>query len=329
MATVSQITTQEQLTELLAERILVLDGAMGTVIHAHQLEEEDVRGSRFENHPTELRNCTDVLVLTQPELVQDIHRSFLEADADIIETDTFNATKYGLGDFGLQDYVYEINKLAAVIARRAVENYSDTVPAKPRFVAGSMGPTSVTLSLSPKPDDPGYRAATFDQMVAAYREQLHGLVDGGVDLLLVETAFDTLSMKACLYAIDDYFQTQGVRLPVMISGTIIGKDGRTLSGQTIEAFWASISHFDMLSVGLNCALGTGHWRLAGIGRSRRRDGELLLRVGGPESLAGAAGSRCHVAPRTGRNSESALHAQFPGHGTCRRQRLRCQQEDCR
>ncbi|HID23073.1 MAG TPA: methionine synthase, partial [Planctomycetaceae bacterium] len=233
---------------------------MGTVIHAHKLSEGDVRGERFAGHSCELKNCTDVLVLTRPKLVAEIHRNFLQAGADIIETDTFNATRFGLADFGLSEWVYEINTTAARLARREADRFNELTPNKPRFVAGSMGPTSVCLSMSPKAEDPGYRAATFDQMVENYLEQVRGLVDGGVDILLAETAFDTLSLKACLYAIEEYFQQQRIRLPVMVSGTIVGKDGRTLSGQTIEAFWISISHFDMLSVGLNCSLGPEQMR---------------------------------------------------------------------
>ncbi len=250
----------ERLRQLLRERILVLDGAMGTAIHARKLTEQQIRGQRFADHPRELKSCTDVLVLTQPQVVAEIHRGFLEAGADIIETNTFNATRFGLAEFGLAPLVGEINRRAAELAREQADRFTQLTPDKPRFVAGSLGPTSVCLSLSPRADDPGYRAATFDELAEAYQEQVRGLLDGGVDLLIAETAFDTLSLKACLYAIEDVFLERGVRLPVIVSGTIVGRDGRTLSGQTIEAFWISVSHFDMLAVGLNCSLGPEQMR---------------------------------------------------------------------
>ncbi len=250
----------ELLRSLLRERILVLDGAMGTQIHARRLTEEQIRGDRFRDHPRELKNCTDVLVLTQPEVIAEIHRGFLEAGADIIETDTFNATRFGLAEFGLVDAVRDINIQAARIARAEADAFTARTPDRPRFVAGSIGPTSVCLSLSPRAEDPGYRAATFDELADAYREQVRALLEGGVDLLLAETAFDTLSLKACLFAIEDVFQELGRRVPVIASVTIVGKDGRTLSGQTIEAFWISICHFDLFAVGLNCSLGPQEMR---------------------------------------------------------------------
>ena len=260
MSVASRTAINDPLRHLLTQRILVIDGAMGTAIHAHKLSEADVRGKRFADHDRDMRNCTDALVLTQPQLIEDIHRSFLSVGADIIETDTFNATRYGLSDFGLEKYVVEINKTAAQIGRRAVDSFVGQTSDQPRFVAGSIGPTSVSLSLSPRAEDPGYRAATFEELAAAYEEQVQGLIEGGVDLLIVETAFDTLSLKSCLFAIEECFAADNIRLPVIVSGTIIGKDGRTLSGQTVEAFWSSIAHFDMLAVGLNCALGPEQMR---------------------------------------------------------------------
>jgi 5-methyltetrahydrofolate--homocysteine methyltransferase len=262
------MTPRKRLQELLAQRILVLDGAMGTTIHARRPTEEDYRGSRFRNHPRPLRNCTEVMVLTQPQIIQDIHRAYLEAGADLIETTTFNSNPISMADFALEEHVVEMNRTAAQIARRAAEEMTRRTPDQPRFVAGSIGPTNKTLCFSRKVEDPGYREVTFDQMADAYAAQVHGLVSGGVDLLLVETIFDPLNCKACLFAIDRYFTKHGVRLPVMISVTIFD-GGRTLTGQTLQAFWIAVSQFDMLSVGINCALGVEQMRpyieeLAGI-----------------------------------------------------------------
>jgi 5-methyltetrahydrofolate--homocysteine methyltransferase len=251
--------TRELLEELLSQRILVIDGAMGTMIHALKPTENDYRGQRFAKHPKELKNCTEVMTLTQPDIIESIHCAYLDAGADIIETCTFNSNAISMADFDLQDHVLELNQKAAEIARRAAASATERTPGRPRFVAGSIGPTTKSLSLSGKVEDPGFRAVTFDQMVQAYSEQIHGLVTGGVDLLLVETVFDTLNLKACLFAIEEYFEANEVRLPVMISVTIF-PGGRTLSSQTIEAFWKSINHFDMLSVGINCALGVEQMR---------------------------------------------------------------------
>jgi len=250
----AQTSTRELLEELLSQRILVLDGAMGTMIHAHQPTEQDYRGARFRNHPFDLKNCSDALVLTQPRMIEGIHRQYLEAGADIIETNTFNATPIGLLEFGLQDHVFEINKTAAELARRAAEVFNHKNPDRPRLVAGSMGPTNKVLTLGVNVEDASKRDATFDEIVDGYMQQIAGLVAGGVDILLPETSFDTLVLKACLFAIDKFFEENQIRLPVMVSGTI-WEGGRTLSAQTVEAFWASIAHFDMLSVGLNCAVG--------------------------------------------------------------------------
>jgi 5-methyltetrahydrofolate--homocysteine methyltransferase len=251
--------TREQLEGLLAQRILVLDGAMGTMIIARDLPEEQFRGSLFGDHPRPLKGCIDVLTLTQPQIVEDIHRAYLEAGADIIETNTFTCTGISMANFGMEAHVFTMNQAAARLARRAADAMTRRTPERPRFVAGSIGPTDKTASFSRKVEDAAFRAVTFDQLVAAYREQVAGLVTGGVDLLLAETVFDPLNLKACLFAIDQYFEEQQVRLPVMISVTIF-KGGRTLTSQTIEAFWASIAQFDMLSVGINCALGVDQMR---------------------------------------------------------------------
>jgi 5-methyltetrahydrofolate--homocysteine methyltransferase len=245
------------LETLLQQRILVLDGAMGTMVQNTGLDEEDVRGSRFANYHKPLRNLIDLLCLTRPELITDIHRQYLEAGADIIETNTFGSTSVALEDFDLQDLARELNLAAAACARCAVDEF---LPGRPCFVAGSIGPTTKTASMSPRVEDPGYRAITFDQLVHTYYEQVAALLDGGVDILFPETTFDTLNLKACLFAIDQCFADRGVRVPVMVSVTITDASGRTLSGQTIEAFWNSISHFDLLSVGINCALGPERMR---------------------------------------------------------------------
>jgi 5-methyltetrahydrofolate--homocysteine methyltransferase len=265
-------SSADLLEELLSRRILVLDGAMGSMIYAHHPGEEDYRGTRFRQHPVNLKNCTEVMVLTQPKMIEDIHRAYLEAGADIVETDTFNSNRISLSEFALQDHVVELNQKAVELARRAADDMTRRTPDRPRFVAGSIGPTNKTLSLGTHVEDPGKRDVTFEQMVEVYTEQIDALVRGGVDILLPETSFDTLVLKACLFAIDQYFAAHGVRLPVMISGTVFD-GGRTLSAQTVEAFWTSVSHFDMLSVGLNCSLGIKQMRpyfedLARVARSR-------------------------------------------------------------
>jgi 5-methyltetrahydrofolate--homocysteine methyltransferase len=239
---------------LLLERILVLDGAMGTMVHALKFTEEDYRGDRFANHPKDLKNFIDILCLTQPKAIEDIHRQYLRAGADIVETNTFGATGVAMAEFGVESLVRELNVAAARLARRAVDEFNRETPDKPRFVAGSIGPTNKQLSIAGNVDDPGHRNATFDQMVETYYEQVDALVEGGVDILLAETAFDTLVFKACLFAIDKYFDDHGIRLPLMASFTVF-EGGRTLSAQTVEACWNSIRHFDLLSVGINCALG--------------------------------------------------------------------------
>jgi 5-methyltetrahydrofolate--homocysteine methyltransferase len=248
------------LRQELVRRILCLDGAMGTMIQSYRLSEADYRGARFADWASDLKGNNDLLTLTQPAIIEEIHGQFLAAGCDIVETNTFNSTSVSLADYGLEGEVYALNRAAAEIARRAADEFSALDPDRPRFVAGAIGPTTRSLSVSPDVNDPAYRAATFDQVVESYAEQIQGLIDGGVDLLMVETAFDTLNLKACLFAIDRYFEEHGFRLPVMLSGTIVDESGRTMTGQTIEAFWTSISHFDMLSVGLNCALGPQQMR---------------------------------------------------------------------
>jgi 5-methyltetrahydrofolate--homocysteine methyltransferase len=243
------------LEPLLAQRILVLDGAMGTMIQSYQLEEKDYRGERFANWPRELRGHNDLLTLTQPGIVRAIHSAYLEAGADIVETNSFTSNATSLADYGMDGLVYELNRAAARLARDAADEWERRTPDTPRFVAGVLGPTNRSASLSPDVNDPGFRNVTFDQLVATYGEGALGLVEGGADLLLVETIFDTLNAKAALFAIEVLFDRLGFRLPVMISGTIVDASGRTLSGQTPEAFWHSVAHARPLSVGLNCALG--------------------------------------------------------------------------
>jgi 5-methyltetrahydrofolate--homocysteine methyltransferase len=248
--------------DLLNNRILIIDGAMGTMIQQHKLKEEDYRGDRFKDWKSDLKGNNDLLSLTQPSIIKNIHKQYLEAGADIIETNTFNAQKVSLADYHMEDLAYEFNVTSAQIAKQAVEEYLSENPGSgPRFVAGALGPMNKTLSLSPDVNNPGYRSLTFDEAVNAYYEQVKGLVEGGVDLLLVETIFDTLNAKAAIFSIKKYFRESGKKeLPVMISGTITDASGRTLSGQTLEAFYTSIMHAKPISVGLNCALGAKEMR---------------------------------------------------------------------
>ncbi len=249
-----------ELSALLAEKMLVLDGAMGTMIQRHGLQEADYRGERFADHGHDLKGNNDLLLLTRPDIIGGIHREYLEAGADILETCTFNSTAVSQADYKLEAIVYELNVAGAALARRLCDEFTAANPAKPRFVAGVLGPTSRTASISPDVNDPGYRNVTFDALVGDYREAIRGLVDGGADILLVETVFDTLNAKAALFAIEQFFETAGRRWPVMISGTITDASGRTLSGQTAEAFWNSLNHIRPLSFGLNCALGARELR---------------------------------------------------------------------
>ena len=241
--------------QLLTERIVVLDGAMGTMIQQHKLEEADFRGERFQDHPSDLKGNNDLLSITQPAIIADIHRAYLEAGADIIETNTFNSTRIAQADYGLEACAYELNLKAAELARKTADAFASANPKRPAFVAGALGPTNKTASMSPDVNNPGYRAISFDELVEAYIEQVRGLVEGQVDLLLAETTFDTLNLKAALFAIEKFFDTRDERLPVMISVTITDQSGRTLSGQTVEAFWYSVMHAKPLCVGINCALG--------------------------------------------------------------------------
>lgn len=240
---------------LLEARILVLDGAMGTMLQAYAFTEEDFRGTRFQKHHVPLNGNNDLLSLTQPKAIYDIHAKYLAAGADIIETNTFSSTTIAMADYALEDVVTELNVASAQIARKAADDFTAKDPSKPRYVAGSIGPTNKTASMSPDVNDPGYRAITFDELKLAYRQQALGLIEGGADILMVETVFDTLNAKAALFAIDELKEELNNNIPVMVSGTITDASGRTLSGQTVEAFLVSISHIDLLSVGFNCALG--------------------------------------------------------------------------
>lgn len=246
--------------EILKERILVLDGAMGTMIQRHKLEEEDFRGDRFKDHASPLKGNNDLLSITRPDVIKEIHGLYYEAGADIAETNTFSGTTIAQADYGLESAVYDINYQSAKIAREVADEFTAREPHKPRFVAGSMGPTNRTASLSPDVNDPGFRAVTFDELVTAYKEQAGALLDGGADVLLVETVFDTLNAKAAVFAIEEIFEERGREWPVMVSGTITDASGRTLSGQTTEAFLVSLSHIPLLSIGLNCALGAEQLR---------------------------------------------------------------------
>jgi 5-methyltetrahydrofolate--homocysteine methyltransferase len=242
--------------EIIKNRILVLDGAMGTMIQRHKLEEFDFREGAFENHSKPLKGNNDLLSITRPEIIKEIHRQYFKAGADIVETNTFSGTWIAQADYELEDAVYQINYQSVKIAKEVAAEFTD----KPRFVAGSIGPTNRTASISPDVNDPGFRAISFDQLVDAYKQQVEALMDGGVDILLVETVFDTLNAKAALYAIDVVFDERGTKLPIMVSGTITDQSGRTLTGQTTEAFLISLSHMPLLSIGLNCALGANLMR---------------------------------------------------------------------
>ena len=253
----------KDIQSLLNERILVIDGAMGTMIQRYKLTEADYRGERFKDWPSDIKGNNDLLCLTKPEVIKAIHKEYLAAGANIIETNTFNAQKISLADYNMQSLAYEINVAAAKVAKEAIEEFEreNTLNKGAHFVAGALGPLNKTLSLSPDVNDPGFRALTFDEAVEAYYEQIKGLVNGGIDLILIETIFDTLNAKAAIFAVKKYFRdAKQKELPVMISGTITDASGRTLSGQTLEAFYTSIMHAKPLSVGLNCALGAKEMR---------------------------------------------------------------------
>ncbi len=237
------------------KRILILDGAMGTMLQRYNFSEEDFRGARFANFPHSLKGNNDLLSLTQPQAIAAIHAQYFEAGADIVETNTFSGTTIGMADYHLEDLVYELNFESAKIARQVADEFTAKNSNQPRFVAGSIGPTNRTASMSPDVNDPGFRAVTFDELRIAYKQQVEALIDGGVDLLLVETIFDTLNAKAALFAIEEVKEERKIDIPIMVSGTITDASGRTLSGQTVEAFLISISHIPLLSVGFNCALG--------------------------------------------------------------------------
>ncbi len=246
---------KEILRGIAQQRILVLDGAMGTMIQRHKLTEKDFRNEALANHDYPLQGNNDLLSITRPDIIRDIHRVYFESGADIAETNTFSSTRIAQADYGLEHLVYELNYESARLAREVADEFTRREPDKPRFVAGSLGPTNKTASLSPDVNDPGFRGVTFDELVEAYTEQTHGLVEGGVDLLLIETVFDTLNAKAALFAVNNYLEDHNLSIPIMVSGTITDASGRTLSGQTTEAFWTSVMHGGLFSVGLNCALG--------------------------------------------------------------------------
>lgn len=246
--------------QLLNERIVIIDGAMGTMIQKHKLSEEDYRGEKFAQYEHSLKGNNDLLVITQPQIIKEIHKDFLKAGADILETNTFNANSISMGDYHMQKWVIELNVEAVKVAKVAREEYVQEFGERPIFIAGAIGPTNKTASLSPDVNNPGFRGVTFDELVEAYTEQVLALIDAGADLLLVETVFDTLNCKAALYAINTVKEERGLDIPLMVSGTITDASGRTLSGQTTEAFYNSISHGNLMSVGLNCALGADQMR---------------------------------------------------------------------
>jgi 5-methyltetrahydrofolate--homocysteine methyltransferase len=249
-----------KIEDILKERIMVLDGAMGTMIQRHQLEEKDFRNEQLKDHPHPLKGNNDLLSLTRPDIIKEIHRQYFEAGSDIVETNTFGSTWVAQADYHLEFLVYEINYQSARIAKEVAAEFTLKEPHKPRFVAGSMGPTTKLASMSPDVNNPGYRAITFDQLAAAFKEQAKGLMDGGADLLLLETITDTLNVKAALFAIQELFDEMGRKIPVMVSGTITDASGRILSGQTADAFLISVSHVPLLSIGLNCAMGAAALR---------------------------------------------------------------------
>ncbi|MET1083406.1 MAG: homocysteine S-methyltransferase family protein, partial [Burkholderiales bacterium] len=251
---------EQALRQALEARLLLLDGAMGTMIQRHKLTEADFRGERFRDHSRDLRGNSDILILTRPDVIGAIHREYLEAGADIVETNTFSSTAIAQSDYALEPLAYELNYEGARLAREAVAEWTARTPDRPRFVAGSLGPMNRTLSISPKVDDPSFRGMTFDEARAAYEDQVRGLIDGGADVLLLETIFDTLNAKAGIVAMENVFEEKGLRLPVFISVTITDLSGRTLSGQTIDAFYSSIRHAKPLAIGMNCALGAREMR---------------------------------------------------------------------
>ncbi len=254
-ATMKKKQKMKNIWNEIEKRILVLDGAMGTMLQAYKFQEADFRGERFKDYPTPLQGNNDLLSITQPHAIKEIHAKYFAAGADIVETNTFSGTTIAMADYQMEDLVYELNFESAKIAKEVANEFTAKEPHKPRFVAGSIGPTNRTASMSPDVNDPGYRAVTFDQLRVAYKQQVEALLDGGVDILLVETVFDTLNAKAALFAIEEVKTERDISVPIMLSGTITDASGRTLSGQTAEAFLISVSHIPLLSVGFNCALG--------------------------------------------------------------------------
>jgi len=245
----------KKLIKELNKKILILDGAMGTMIQSYNLKEEDFRGNRFKNHPVPLKGNNDLLSITKPKIIKKIHKKYLQSGADIIETNTFSSNSISMSDYKMEKLVYELNFESAKIAKSVTEDFNRKNLKKPRFVAGSIGPTNKTASMSPDVSDPGFRAITFDELVISYTEQAKALIDGGVDIILLETIFDTLNAKAALYALDTLMEKSATKIPIMVSGTITDKSGRTLSGQTVNAFMISVSHMPIFSIGFNCALG--------------------------------------------------------------------------
>ena len=277
------------------ERILILDGAMGTMIQRYRLDEAGYRGARFKDHKRDLKGNNDLLVLSQPQIISEIHNAYLEAGADIIETNTFNAQAISQSDYGLEDIVYEMNVAAAKLAREAADAWTRKTPDKPRFVAGAIGPTNRTASISPDVNNPGFRNVNFDTLVEAYTTQTRGLIEGGADTILIETVFDTLNAKAAGFAVEQVFDELGVRLPIMISGTITDLSGRNLSGQTPEAFWYSMQHLEPFSIGLNCSFGAEQLRPS------------------VDEIAHVAGTYVSVYPNAGLPNEMGEYDETPKH----------------
>ncbi len=297
-----------EIERILERRVMVMDGSWGVMLQSHSLSEQDFRGDRFAAHEQDLKGCMDVLVLTQPDLIRDAQTQYLDAGADILTTNTFTSTRFGLTEFGLEDHVYEINREAARLAREVADDYSESDLDKPRFVAGSVGPTNKTLSISPDVNDPGYRDVTFDELVETYSDAVKGLLDGGAHILLVETTFDTLNAKAALYAIESVFEDTGERIPVMVSFTAIDLSGRNLSGQTAEAFYASVSHVPMLSVGINCSLGSDQMRpfLASLANVSAHFVSCYPNAGLPNEFGEYDETAAHMAANLGEFAESGL-----------------------
>jgi 5-methyltetrahydrofolate--homocysteine methyltransferase len=268
------------------QRILILDGAMGTMIQRHKLQEADYRGKRFKDWPCDLKGNNDLLVLTQPGIIRGIHEGYLEAGSDIIETNTFNAQTVSMADYGMEALAFEINVAATRLAREEADKYTALTPEKPRFVAGAIGPTNRTASLSPDVNNPGFRNITFDELVAAYSEQARGLVEGGADTILIETVFDTLNAKAAGFAVKEAFDAMGIELPLMISGTVTDLSGRNLSGQTPEAFWYSLRHLKPFSIGMNCAFGAEQLRppIAQISKAADTNVSVYANAGLPNAM---------------------------------------------